>query len=120
MTLPPSSCICPSRRRPVKEVDGSATSVLAGPHRHRSECWSRSVQRTGFHNTEWITRNLPMVGASVQTYEAALKVLGLAKDTIDEASAKQAYRTLALRYHPDKCTCLSNAEATVKFQQASP
>ena len=39
------------------------------------------------------------------------------KESDEEHAVRSAYKSLALRFHPDKCTELSSQEATAKFQE---
>jgi DnaJ-class molecular chaperone len=48
-------------------------------------------------------------------YAEALEVLGVTQAD-DADTVRNAYKAMALKYHPDKCTELSNEEATAKFQ----
>ncbi len=41
------------------------------------------------------------------------------KESDEEHAVRSAYKSLALRFHPDKCTELSSQEATAKFQEVS-
>eukprot|EP01103_Thecamoeba_quadrilineata_P008408 TRINITY_DN18154_c0_g1_i1.p1 TRINITY_DN18154_c0_g1~~TRINITY_DN18154_c0_g1_i1.p1 ORF type:complete len:490 (-),score=91.99 TRINITY_DN18154_c0_g1_i1:6-1406(-) len=43
------------------------------------------------------------------------KILGVPKDASDK-DIRKAYRALALKYHPDKCTDISKEEAELKFK----
>jgi hypothetical protein len=48
-------------------------------------------------------------------YAEALQILGV-QASDDQDTVRNAYKALALKFHPDKCTELTNVEATAKFQ----